>query len=375
MRVAIVSFDFGEYCVRLASALAQHVEVMLALPETEADPYLYMLDSEVSLVKFPKPRLRHVLNQVKLQAHLFSEIRAFKPDVAHLQSAHFWFNLALPALGRIPLVTTVHDAAIHPGDRLSSKTPQWLVDAGFKKAKRLFVHAAQQRQTLIDRLDIPGEKIHVIPMVLCGDDRVHLDVREDENTVLFFGRIWEYKGLDYLIRAEPLITAKIPSVRFVIAGKGEDLCKYKEMMVNPERFTVYEEYVSDSQRAELFRRASVVALPYIEASQSGVIPIAYRFGKPVVATTVGGLPALVDDGRTGYLVPPRNEHALAAAIVKLLENKALRVQMGAAGRIKINSECSPEVVARLTVPVYRKAITGGQAGGGRAGDRSLTAGV
>ena len=62
------------------------------------------------------------------------------------------------------------------------------------------------------------------------------------------------------------------------------------MMVHPERFIVHNEYVSDEKRAELFRRASVVVLPYIEASQSGIIPIAYRFGKPVVATTVGGLP-------------------------------------------------------------------------------------
>ena len=78
--------------------------------------------------------------------------------------------------------------------------------------------------------------------------------------------------------------------------------------------------MSDEVRATLFQQASVVALPYIEASQSGVVPLAYMHMKPVVATTVGGLPEMVDDGRTGYLVPPRDEQALATAVVRLLRD-------------------------------------------------------
>src|SRR5438552_16759897 len=94
-------------------------------------------------------------------------------------------------------------------------------------------------------------------------------------TVLFFGRIWEYKGLEYLIRAEPLITAEVPEARIVIAGEGEDFGRYRLLMDHPEHFVVYNEYIPDQQRSELFRQASLVVLPYIEASQSGVIPLAY----------------------------------------------------------------------------------------------------
>ena len=72
-------------------------------------------------------------------------------------------------------------------------------------------------------------------------------------TVLFFGRIWEYKGLEYLIRAEPLITAEVPNVKIVIAGEGEDFDRYRRLMVHPERFVVYNEYVSDDVRATLFQ--------------------------------------------------------------------------------------------------------------------------
>ena len=128
------------------------------------------------------------------------------------------------------------------------------------------------------------------------------------------------------------------------------------MMVNPDRFIVLNEYVSDEKRAELFRRASVVVLPYIEASQSFIISIAYRFGKPVVATTVGGLPEMVDHGRTGFLVPPRDVDALANAVVRLMQNEGMRRKFGENGMRKVNVECAPEVVGRQTRVVYRRAV-------------------
>ncbi len=106
----------------------------------------------------------------------------------------------------------------------------------------------------------------------------------------------------------------------------------------------------------MFRRASVVVLPYIEASQSFIISIAYRFGKPVVATTVGGLPEMVDDGKTGFLVPPRDVDALADAVVKLMQNEELRKKFGENGMRKVNVECAPEVVGRQTRVVYRRAV-------------------
>ena len=101
-----------------------------------------------------------------------------------------------------------------------------------------------------------------------------------------------------------------------------------------------------------------MVLPYIEASQSGVIPIAYHFGKPVIATEVGGLPDMVDHGRTGYLVPPCDANALAKALILLLQDGELRRQFGENGRRKINTECAPEVVARKTRNVYLHALGG-----------------
>jgi glycosyltransferase involved in cell wall biosynthesis len=214
-----------------------------------------------------------------------------------------------------------------------------------------------------------AEKISVIPHIQIGEDLSSAAVEEKEHLILFFGRIWEYKGLEYLIRAEPLISARVPDVRIVIAGQGEDFSRYTRMMVHPDRFIIHNEYISEERAAEYFRSASVVVLPYIEASQSGVIPLAYSAAKPVVATTVGGLPEMVEDGHTGYLVAPRDSAQLAEAITRLLLDKQLRRQIGANGKRKIEAECSPYLVAQKTLDVYRRAIRRT----GRAAQRVMTA--
>jgi glycosyltransferase involved in cell wall biosynthesis len=359
MKVAFVGFSgIAEYCVRLASGIAQDQEtrILLFLPKGEAEPYLPLLGNSVELQLFDQPRLRQPIKQVRMVTRLVRQIRSFKADVIHLQGGHLWFNWALPMLGDRPLVLTVHDASIHVGE--PHNTPQWVYDRACYRARERIVHAPQVKESLLQRLGIPGSTVHIIPHVLIGDNAAMVGekVQEEEPLVLFFGRIWEYKGLEYLIRAEPLITSRVPQAKIAIAGRGEDFDRYRRMMVHPERFIVHNEHVSDEKRAELFRRASVVVLPYIEGSQSGIIPIAYRFGKPVVSTTVGGLPDMVDHGRTGYLVPPRDPGALAEAIIPLLQDKELRRQFGENGRRKINADCAPELVGYKTRMVYRQAM-------------------
>ena len=182
------------------------------------------------------------------------------------------------------------------------------------------------------------------------------EVEEQENTILFFGRIWDYKGLQYLIEAEPLITARIPNARIVIAGRGDDFGKYERMMVNRDRFDRPNERIPDEQVAQLFQEASIVVCPYIEASQSGVLAIANAFGKPVVATTVGGIPEMIEHGKTGLLVPPRDARSLADAIVSLLQNHPLRQQMRQYALHTSQTELSWPSIARRTMSVYHHAL-------------------
>jgi glycosyltransferase involved in cell wall biosynthesis len=260
-------------------------------------------------------------------------------------------------LRRFPLVLTVHDSQIHVGDALTAKTPQWVFDLACHQARERIVHAPQVKESLVNRLGIPAETVHVTPYTIVGDVEVTTAIEiHEEPLILFFGRIWPYKGLEYLIRAEPLITSVVPQAKIAIAGLGEDFSRYRRMMADPENFEVHNEFVSDEKRDDLFRRASVVVLPYIEASQSHVISMAYRYKKPVVATRVGGLPEMVDDGKTGFLVNPRDINALAEAIVRLMQNEQMRRRFGENGLRKVNVECAPEIVGRKTRIVYRRAV-------------------
>jgi glycosyltransferase involved in cell wall biosynthesis len=182
------------------------------------------------------------------------------------------------------------------------------------------------------------------------------DVKEDSNTVMFFGRILEYKGLEYLIKAEPLITRAVPGAKIVIAGAGDDMDRYRAMMANKEKFVVYNHHIPYGEGAMLFQQCSVVALPYVEASQSGVVSTAYGFRKAVVVTDVGSIPEIVDDGVTGFIVPPRDHVALAEAIIRLLKDPAQAKRMGENGCRKLYTDMSWDNVVKATMVVYNRAI-------------------
>ena len=300
MKIALVSYDFGEYCIRHANALTKYGEVLLLLPEKIAAAHVGLLSSGVDFRPFLRPRLREPVRQVVQLRRTFREIAQFRPDVLHFQLGHLWFNLALPLLRRYPLVFTVHDPEHHAGDRGAHNTPQSIMDFGYRRADRVIVHAKQIKERLRSRIRIAEDKIHHIPHIAIGGRVGGRSVAENPNEILFFGRIWPYKGLDYLIRAQPAIRAAVPDARIVIAGRGEDFDRYRRLMADKDGFVVHNRWIEEDERVEMFQRASVVALPYIEASQSGVVPMAYTFAKPVVATRTGGLPEAVDDGRTGF---------------------------------------------------------------------------
>jgi glycosyltransferase involved in cell wall biosynthesis len=365
-RVALISLGYGGYVIPIANALAKETRVRLFVDAETAAPVRGELAPGVELETFAKPRLRQPLRQIRMCLSLIASIRRFAPDVVHLQQGHFWFNLALPLLRVRPLVVTIHDHEAHAGDRVSMKTPQRIMDIAFRRADRVIVHAEVLRRAVIESGKVPADIIDVVPShgVRAGSGTAdehgspapaQAGPTTERPVVLFFGRIWAYKGLDVLIRAEPLITAECPEATIVVAGEGEDFGRYRASMVHPERFEVHNRYVSNEERALFFGRATVVVLPYLEATQSGVVPLAYGFAKPVVATSVGGLPEAVEDGVTGILVPPGDERALAEAVVRLLRSPDLARALGRNGRDRLSSELSPEAIAARTLAVYRRA--------------------
>jgi glycosyltransferase involved in cell wall biosynthesis len=356
MHILLVDFYFYEYTICLANALAARARVSLLIP-TSFEAVADALAPEVELIYFTKHRLRSLAN-LKMLRQIWEAIRHLQPDVVHLLAVNPWFNVGLIVQHPQRLLTTIHDPVKHAGDESQRKVPQFVRDLPIRYSRRLIVHGQAIKEVLLKLHAIAPDRLAVIPH---GEFSIYRHWNnqiwsELEGTVLFFGRIWPYKGLDYLIAAEPAVSAACPHARFVIAGQGEDFCRSRAMMRHPERFEVLNEYIPQKDVPRLFQQASVVVLPYTDASQSGVIPLAYAFGKPVVATTVGSIPEVVDHGQTGLLVPPHDSDALAEAVISLLQDRETRHQMGQRALEKTRNELSWATIAQQTMEVYQAVI-------------------
>jgi glycosyltransferase involved in cell wall biosynthesis len=359
MRVVMIAFTNIEYTIELTEALAKRADVVLMIPAKQAGRFRHKIDAGTRLAPYIQPRLRQPANLLFVW-RMVKQINRLQPDVIHIQRGHPWFNFALPFLRARAIVTTIHDVSLHSGDRESSKIPRFTHRLAVKYADQIIVHGEALRQELAAKSDRPPDEINVLPRGVNSIYRRYITraVAEEDDTVLFFGRIWAYKGLKYLIEAEPVISAACPGLKIIIAGRGEDLQPYYEMMAHKDKFFVYNQRIPDDRVAGLFQRAAVVVLPYTDASQSGIVPLAYAFKKPVVVTAVGSLPEAVDHGQTGYVVPPKDPQKLAEAVIALLQNKKLRREMGQNAFRKAARELSWEGIADKTIAVYRRAIAG-----------------
>jgi L-malate glycosyltransferase len=164
-----------------------------------------------------------------------------------------------------------------------------------------------------------------------------------------------HKGQRHLVEAAALVIRRVPDARFVIAGEGE-LRGSLEAQIRHHHLekhvflTGFRPDVLSLHRAfDLFVMSSVT-----EGLGTSVLD-AMAAGKAVVGTRTGGIPEVVEDGVTGLLVPPRDDGALAGAIVRLLSDAALRQRMGAAGLSRVRERFSAERMVQETLAVYRRA--------------------
>jgi glycosyltransferase involved in cell wall biosynthesis len=157
-----------------------------------------------------------------------------------------------------------------------------------------------------------------------AEARAKLDVAGD--TILFFGFVRPYKGLGDLLRAMPSIRQRRP-VTLLVAGEFWGGSAGFQQQVRELGLAgavrCIDRYIPNEEVRLYFAAADLVVLPYLSGTASGVAQMAYGLDKPVVATTVGALGDIVEDGRTGYLVPPGRPSALAEAVVRFYaEDKA-----------------------------------------------------
>ncbi len=270
-------------------------------------------------------------------------------DVVHLQES-IGNDLRLllatdPRRGRFAF--TVHDPSRHPGDNDSARI-EWQNRTLARRAGLVFVHGEALREELIE-LSAPKGPIVVVPH---GIEAAEARPLPEHPSILFFGRISHYKGVDVLLDAMESVWSSLPEATLTVAGKGE--IDPRPALSDP-RVTVLAGHVPEEDVPRLISEATCVALPYRQASQSGVGSLVKPYARPLVVSDVGALPELVSDG-SGLAVASEDPPALAEALVRVLSDSELAGRLGAAGAATAAREGSWDRVAELTLDAYREHL-------------------
>lgn len=290
--------------------------------------------------------------------------RAATADVAVVE---WWHPFFAPALGTIaawlrrrgvPTVFVCHNLDPHepvPGGA-------WLARRALAQAAGFVAQSGRDAERL--RTTHPGRPVVVLlppaePPVACGHGGVRtacaqaLGVPPAERRLLFFGYVREYKGLPTLLEALPRVA---PDVQLVVAGEiyHHDADHYRALATRLDvgaRVVLLDRFLAADEVACCFQMSDLVVLPYWDASQSAVVPLAMACGRAVVATRVGGLPDLVEDGVTGVLVAPRDSVALADAIGRVLDDADAMGRAARAAAARLDWRAAAATVADLAAAI------------------------
>lgn len=253
-------------------------------------------------------------------------IRKGKFDIIHTDCMLGMWELLLYKLFRKKMVLTVHDPFMHSGEvsilekinyRIAARNvPAFVLLNKQQSEKFCSTYHLNPNQILNNRLGVYDNVVSFVKS----------DAIVKKKNVLFFGRISPYKGIEYLCKAMVKVKEQVPDATLTIAGGGKmyfDISSYEKK----DWVTIINRYVGMEELASLLQNCSLTVCPYTDATQSGVIMTSYSLCKPVITTNVGGLGEMVEDGKTGLLVPPKNIDALANAIISLLKDEDTLKQM------------------------------------------------
>lgn len=266
---------------------------------------------------------------------------------------------------------TPHVATVHGSDlSLVCRYPRLLGGLCrfiLRHSDAVTVNSRFNRDRLLAVAPAAQDKISVIPM---GVPPGHPGVPGKERpghpgsdpVILSVGRLIRWKGFSFLIAAMPSVIERYPDARLVIAGDGPDRLLLGEQVreLGLERHVRFTGHLPRTDLDDLFRSATVFVLPSItlgtDTEGLGVVLLeAMAAGCPVVATNTGGIPDIITDGETGFLVPEQDPRALAGAIVRLLSDGKLRDTIGMNGLIRAAEKFSWKVVSARFSEVYSAA--------------------
>lgn len=262
------------------------------------------------------------------------QVRRFDPDALVIPWWVAFWALPMGTISRLArrnrrtrVVFICHNVVEHESSRLRQLATRFALSGG----DRFVVHSDEDRDNLLAlipraqvvRAELPSFGAIATERPSRDAARTRLGLDPAEPILLFFGFVRPYKGLRHALDALPQILARFP-VRLIVAGEfWRDRDSYLAQIARlgiAGQVVLLDRYVANEQVPDLFAAADLVVQPYETATQSAVTQIAFDAGRPVVVTSVGGLPETVRHGGTGYVVPPRDSVAIAGAVVDFFEN-------------------------------------------------------
>jgi len=315
-------------------------------------------------------------------ARLMHYAASSEPKVFHvLWNNRFQFfdrtllMLYYKSLGKIVVMTT-HNVNERRRDANDTRWNRFTLRTQYRLADQIFVHTEKMRAELISEFGIDAARITLIPFGINNavphtslseeEAKRRLGIRQGEKTILFFGRITPYKGLEYLITAFKQIVHGQRDYRLIIAGKpeeasGEYLRAIREASrehVRSNRIVLNAQFIPDEDTEIYFKAVDVLVLPYRAVYQSGVLFLAYSFGLPVITADVGSLKDDIVEGCTGFIFRPEDPNDLAAAIERYFASDlyADLSRRRPAIREYANRKHSWDVVGQETIKVYARLL-------------------
>lgn len=263
-------------------------------------------------------------------------IVAYRPDVVVFQWWQPFFAFAYRAIaGRVRarvqarIVYLCHNVLPH-----ESRAPDRILTRAAFAGVDGFVVQAREDGRILTSLR-PDAKVAFNPMPVFdlfaahgaapAPDAARESLGLAGRVILFFGLVRAYKGLGTLLEAFALANSELDATLLVVGEFYEERGPYDAMIRDlgiADHVRVIDRYVPDDQVPGYFGVADVVVLPYLSATQSAIVQTAFSFEKPVIVTAVGGLPDVVRDGVTGYVVPPQDPRALAEAMRRFYREDA-----------------------------------------------------
>ncbi len=362
LRVAILSSEYpphtfgglGTHIAGITTAIAPSVDCELYIPAhsdylpIHPNVHLHMvpMEQEASNLELWFEYSRAAVQSV-LDTHP-------KPDIVH---CHDWMTaiagIKLRGLLGIPLVYNVHLPQFRG-------TTRHIENLALVAADLVLVNSESVRRELQGHR-LPIRRIEVVPNgVDTGIFHPSAGWPGDDGYILFAGRLVPQKGVDVLLKAFAAVLRRCGNARLTIAGTGE-LELYFERMAR--YLGVFQQisfvrWQTGTDLVHLFQHCKMLVIPsYYEPF--GIVALeAMACGRPVIASSVGGLPEFIEHGQQGYLVPPGDHLQLARRIVELLEHPELDMAMGKAA-LRRSHSYTWKAAADMTCSLYNQARQAG----------------